>query len=686
MGKSEEKGLAYQIMDVSDQALYVVAKDDFRILYANPKAKEIFGDNLEKGTCYQEIASRQRPCIDCPYMHLQIDRQFVNERYLDSFDRKVSIKADEIIWENGEKVILFKVLDSDVLLEAKYRNDMWSKEHYAEKLRQSGELYQAVVSQLKTMVFEYDYRNCTSYTSALFQEKFGVEQITDIDFTKDPETLVLICPEDQDIYKMLFTGREDDFREVTCRLQEKNGSMIYYRICVQFIRDEDGQLVRAIGTLKNEDEIARSRATIKYQSEYDALTDIPNVNRFYIDASHMIQDDREGQYAVISFDVDKFKMINDLFGMMVGDDVLRHIANVLKEALPENALYCRVHSDVFFICISYNRRGDLIKLIEKVRKGIYKNSFSFDINTSFGIYLVQDTSIPINLMCDRASLAARTVKSSVMEFCAFYDEQYREEIIKSTEIEMDMNQALSDRQFLMYLQPKYNLATGTICGAEVLARWQHPLKGLIQPGDFIPLFERNGFILKLDEYMWEQACQTLANWRKEGIEPVPLSVNISRYHIRNNDLVHVWKHLIKKYDILTSDLTLEITETFFHDSEDLYSILQELQSMGFRLEVDDFGSGYSSLNMIRQVPIDTIKIDRNFLDQKLASDKGKIVISHTIAMAKDLKLDVVAEGVETKEHVDFLKSTNCDIAQGYFFAKPMPLEDFNRLLFQERSS
>jgi EAL domain-containing protein (putative c-di-GMP-specific phosphodiesterase class I) len=288
-------------------------------------------------------------------------------------------------------------------------------------------------------------------------------------------------------------------------------------------------------------------------------------------------------------------------------------------------------------------------------------------------------------MCDRATLAGRTVKSSAMNFCAFYDEQYRTEMLKTTEIEQDMNEALSGKQFLMYLQPKYCLETGEICGAEVLARWKHPVKGLIQPNDFIPLFERNGFILRLDEYMWEEACKTLAKWRAEGKKPVTLSVNISRYHIKNNDLVSVWRKLIRKYNIPTSDLTLEITETFFHDSSDLYEVLQKLQDMGFKLEVDDFGAGYSSLNMIRQIPVDTIKIDKDFLDKKLSTDKGKIVISHTIAMAKDLKLSVVAEGVETKEHVDFLKSSACDIAQGFYFAKPMPLEDFNRLCYGEEA-
>ena len=338
---------------------------------------------------------------------------------------------------------------------------------------------------------------------------------------------------------------------------------------------------------------------------------------------------------------------------------------------------------MFYYSQPYSNRGDIIKKVEKIRKEIYKNSFSFDVNTTYGIYLVEDVTIPINLMCDRATLAARTVKGNAMNFCAFYDEQYRAEIIKNTEIERDMNAAISHKQFLMYLQPKYNLVTGKICGAEVLARWKHPVKGLIQPNDFIPLFERNGFILRLDEYMWEEACKTLARWRDEGRKLVPLSVNISRYHIQHNDLVGAWKRLIKKYRIPTSYLTLEITETFFYDSKDLYEVLEQLQAMGFLLEVDDFGAGYSSLNMIRQIPVDTIKIDKDFLDKKLSTEKGKIVISHTIAMAKDLKLGVIAEGVETKEHVDFLKSSSCDVAQGFFFAKPMPVKEFEHIYFEE---
>lgn len=681
MSVSQMSEFAMQLMDFSDYAMFAYAKDDFGILYANEKARDIFGEELNNRTCYQQIEGRQLPCFDCPFVPLKDGNEVVVQRYLESFDCKVQIRAKAVTWGNGRAAVLCKVMDSEALLAVKQQNDKMLKESYAEKLRLSGELYQAVVSQLKTIVFEYNYDKNTSYTSSLFKEKFGIEEIKDINFLKYPETAALIYDEDVDIYAMLFGNRDDDFREIICRLMEVSGRQVWYKISIQMIRNERGELVRAIGTLKDVDEVTRSHETLRYRADYDTLTDIPNVNRFYIDAAHMITSNKDKTYAVISFDINKFKMINDLFGMSCGDEVLRHVAEVLKQRSPESSLYCRVHSDVFFMCMEYKRRGDVIKLIEKIRKGIYKNKFSFDINTSYGIYLVKDLSTPVNLMCDRASLAARTVKDNAVSFCAFYDEQYRSEMMKTTEIEQDMNRALAEKHFVMYLQPKIDLTTSNICGAEVLCRWVHPTKGLIQPNDFIPLFERNGFIIKLDEYMWEQACCTLAKWKQEGKTVIPLSVNISRYHIKNNDLVSSWKRLLKKYNISPKDITLEITETFFYDSEDLYSVLQELQDIGFCLEVDDFGAGYSSLNMIRNIPVNTIKIDKDFLDQKLSTDKGKIVISHTIAMAKDLHLEVVAEGVETKEHVDFLKSSSCDVAQGYYFARPMPLEDFEKLLF-----
>ncbi len=285
-------------------------------------------------------------------------------------------------------------------------------------------------------------------------------------------------------------------------------------------------------------------------------------------------------------------------------------------------------------------------------------------------------------MCDRAALAKKSIKDSAMQFCAFYDEEYRNEMVKNTQIELEMEQALKERQFVMYLQPKFDLESREIVGAEVLTRWNHPTKGMIQPNDFIPLFEKNGFILKLDEYMWEEACKAIQGWRKTGRREFPVSVNVSRFHIKNRNIEQVLEKLLSKYDLSPGALSLEITETMFFDNSDkLYYLLKRLQEMGFRLEVDDFGSGYSSLNMLRNIPVDVIKIDKGFLDDTLTSEKGKIVIRHTIAMAKELQLQIIAEGVETTEHVDFLRGSHCDVAQGFYFARPMPLEEFNKLNF-----
>lgn len=415
--------------------------------------------------------------------------------------------------------------------------------------------------------------------------------------------------------------------------------------------------------------------------EIDKLTGIPNRIRFYDQTQVAIQDIYKN-YAIILLDIERFKNINDIHGIAEGDEVLRYIAWVLKETYGDHNNYARLHSDMFVFYISYEKKGEIIKEIEKIRKKISANPFQYDIVTKFGIYLVDDRSIPVNLMCDRAMMAERTVKGNIMKFCAFYDEHYREEMLRAGQIEQDMEKALTEHQYQMYLQPKYRLSDNTLCGAEVLCRWKHPEKGLIPPNDFIPLFEKNGFILKLDEYMWEEACKNIRRWLDEGHQVVPISVNISRYHIQHNNLEKALTNLLDKYNLTPDRLNLEITESLFLDNpEELNRVLERLQRMGFKLEVDDFGSGFSSLNLIRNISVDTIKIDKEFLDSEIASEKGKIVVNHTIGMAKDLNLQVIAEGVETKAHVDFLRESHCDIAQGYFFAKPMPIEEFERIAF-----
>lgn len=417
-------------------------------------------------------------------------------------------------------------------------------------------------------------------------------------------------------------------------------------------------------------------------SDMDALTGIPSFKKFFALVENELDSKLGSNFAIVVFDIDRFKFINDRLGMAEGDRIIYYIAECLKDVLDDNASYCRMHSDVFAFCIEYSKKGEIIRIIESIRKKLAANEYDFDISTSFGIYPIEDKNVPVNLMCDRAVMAKKTIKDDVNKFCAFYDEHYRDEMIKTSEIEKEMKAALRNEDFKMYLQPKYNIETLDLCGAEVLCRWIHPTKGIIPPNDFIPVFERNGFILELDSYMWELACKTIRDWIDEGRNPVPLSVNISRYHIGRNNLVEIFGNLIKKYDLKPEMLNLEITESLFLDNpQDLNSIITDLRELGFKLEVDDFGSGFSSLNFIRNISVDTIKIDKDFLDSEISTEKGKIVMNHTIDMAKDLNLNVIAEGVETLEHLSYLKSSNCDIAQGFYFARPMPLWEFNKFKF-----
>ena len=413
--------------------------------------------------------------------------------------------------------------------------------------------------------------------------------------------------------------------------------------------------------------------------EVDKLTGISNRIRFYDQTQVAIQD-LYNNYAIVLLDIERFKNINDIHGIAEGDQVLRFVARVLQETYGNQNNYARLHSDMFVFYMSYDKKGEIIKEIEKLRKKISNNPFQYDIVTKFGIYLVNDRSIPVNLMCDRAMMAERTVKGNIMKFCAFYDEHYREEMLRAGQIEQDMEKALTEHQYQMYLQPKYRLKDNSLCGAEVLCRWQHPEKGLIPPNDFIPLFEKNGFILKLDEYMWEEACKNIRRWLDQGRSVVPISVNISRYHIQHNDLEKALMELIHKYDLTPDMLNLEITETAASISQQaLEDNIKDLTNMGMKFSLDDFGTGYSNMQRIVKLPFDIIKLDRTFTEL-YDNPKLGIVLTNAINMIKAMKMKIVVEGVETEEMLKLFSELECEYIQGYYFSKPIPREEFVKFI------
>lgn len=238
-----------------------------------------------------------------------------------------------------------------------------------------------------------------------------------------------------------------------------------------------------------------------------------------------------------------------------------------------------------------------------------------------------------------------------------------------------MEKALKNREFVMYLQPKFSISRNEMIGAEALVRWVHPEKGMLAPLDFIPLFEQNGFVIKMDQYIWEEACRTIRDWMDQGVTPVPISVNMSRRHLRDHDFVDVLNHLVEKYRIPKHFLEIELTETI--QENELSTEIERLKENGYKLLMDDFGSGFSSLNMLKNTKFDVLKMDRGFLRNFIGSERGQRIVEHTIRMSRDIGLDLIAEGVETKEQALFLQGCGCDTAQGFYYAKPMPLDEFN---------
>ncbi|MDO5563566.1 MAG: EAL domain-containing protein, partial [Synergistaceae bacterium] len=374
-------------------------------------------------------------------------------------------------------------------------------------------------------------------------------------------------------------------------------------------------------------------------------------------------------------------LINDQYGTSKGDEVLKHIARVYDEGFTKmGGVCCRIATDNF--AALYPATFMNSKEVESICDNAARSTLLLSpLAISTGQYIVTDKKLPVSTMFDHATLAAETVKGRFDVHTATYDESMMERILHEQEIVNEMVSALITNQFEVWFQPQYNHNTGALIGSEALVRWRHPVKGLIPPGEFIPIFEQNGFVYEMDKFVWERACMLLRKWLDEGRSPIPISVNISRYDIFRDDFYAVITGLVKQYDISVDLLHLEITESAFAESaKQIVSMVKRLVSFGFTVQIDDFGSGYSSLNTLKSVPANVLKLDMRFLEDDKGTTRGGNIVESIIRMAKWLGMPVIAEGVETQQQADFLKSIGCYYVQGYLYSKPMPLDDYARLV------
>jgi diguanylate cyclase (GGDEF)-like protein len=421
--------------------------------------------------------------------------------------------------------------------------------------------------------------------------------------------------------------------------------------------------------------------------ETDQLTGAYSQKYFNIHAETIIQEHPDDDYRIVYTDVDDFKMINARYGMNVGDELLKYLAGVFRSKVEPDGICGRINADNFILLIKddHDHPGSTGEL----NHNDYKNAPVKGIQLKCGIYPVTDRSLPVADMCDRAKLAVDAVKHQYGLRYAVYNKSMMDKVMREHRLSDSMEESLEKGQFVVYLQPKHSAETGAIAGAEALVRWNHPELGFVSPGDFIPLFERNGFITKLDAYMWRQVCILLKNWIAEGHKPVPVSVNASRIDFTSADLPDRICKMVDSYGIPHDIFHFEVTESAYtNNPQQMITAVSALRDRNFKIEMDDFGSGYSSLNMLSELPIDYLKLDMRFMNSsrdKIQNGKRDIM-SFVISLSKWLQLPTIAEGVETKEDFELLRSMGCNYIQGYYFAKPMPVKEFEAYLLEHQSA
>ncbi len=415
----------------------------------------------------------------------------------------------------------------------------------------------------------------------------------------------------------------------------------------------------------------------------DQLTGADNFNRMceiFSDKLAAI----DGQAALLIFDINKFKVINDLHGYERGNQVLKRVACILRQNMQEGECFCRSVADNFILLLKYEDRRKfrtrLNNLATEIRRDCTVEDSCLMIDVAFGVYEIKE-QIPFYIMLDRAHLALDFAKAQSVDKCRFYEDSDRQRLVSEQQIESNMEQALQRGDFAIYFQPKCEFSTGKMMGAEALVRWKRPEEGIVRPDDFIPVFEKNGFILRLDMFILEQAVKMLASWKEQGLPQVPVAVNFSRLHLNDSRYISQMRRLVSKHGVPSELIEVELTESvIFNNLDRAQSVIRELHREGFSVAMDDFGSGYSSLNVLKNLQFDSIKLDKEFLNGFSQNLHAQKVIEGTVSMIKSLGVKVIAEGVETQQQADFLRKTGCDLAQGYFFARPLPAEEFEAVL------
>ena len=411
----------------------------------------------------------------------------------------------------------------------------------------------------------------------------------------------------------------------------------------------------------------------------DVVTGGNNWLHFVKKGTSLLKKNRKGKfnYAVLHLQMRKYRSFCTCLGVRRGEELIESFYNVLKKKLGTKEVMVHHENAQFAILLKYTDKQQLLNRISEIEKELDAVLPNMKLYFGVGVYQVEVGEKDIEQLYNNALIACEMLSEEADNQIAFFDVEMNKRKMWERKVEDDMDKALQNKEFKVYLQPKISARGEMLAGAEALVRWIHPSEGFIPPNRFIPIFEQNGFILKLDDYMLEEIAAQQAQWISEGKEVVPISVNVSRAHFTREDLAEHICTIVDKYNVPHNVIELELTESaFFDDKKVLLNTVNKLRDVGFIVSMDDFGAGYSSLNSLKELKIDVLKIDADFFRGASEQERGMLIVSEVIDLAKKLNMKIVAEGIESREQVDFLVEQECDLIQGYFYAKPMPISDF----------
>lgn len=422
----------------------------------------------------------------------------------------------------------------------------------------------------------------------------------------------------------------------------------------------------------------------------DELTGVNTIEKFKLDAEQYIYKNKDKKFAIFYIDFENFKYINDIFGYDYGDMILKRYSNLMMDDIGKYEIFAREIADRFVALRCYIDKETLLRRQQIVDDKLInitdeiKNKYSITIVS--GICCIEDVNEKLNIddLINRANFAQKTVKNKPGTKYAFYNGNIRKKMIEENTIKSRIHEALNRREFVVYFQPKVNLHNQKIDCAEALVRWMTPDKCVISPAIFIPILEKEFFISLVDQYVFEEVCRWIRKRLDENKIITPISVNVSKIQFYNAKFVETYSHIKNKYNIPKNTIEIEFTESVaFENQEHLLEIVHDLHESGFTCSLDDFGKGYSSLSVLKDLPFDVLKLDSMFFKESLNKEKEKIVIKNIIQMIKELNIITVAEGIEYKEQVEFLKEVECDLVQDFVFFKPMPISEFEEILDKE---